>query len=106
MYACMYVCMYTAMTPMTSAGTAAEDHMPAHSLRLSWLLFPQMLVFAQGCVACMHTWCVCISRACVQDFALALMMGTHPRLGADSAVLLLDAYVAASIADMLMADRW
>ena len=57
---------------------------------------------------CMHAHMVCahLTGLCVQDFVLALMMGTHPRLGADSGVLLLDAYVAASIADMLMADRW
>ena len=54
----------------------------------------------------MHAWCVRLTGLCVQDFVLALMMGTHLRLGADSPVLLLDAYVAASIADTIMADRW
>ena len=76
------------------------------------------LGFDQACFAlhpcfhtvlrCMHAHMVCahLTGLCVQDFVLALMMGTHSRLGADSGVLLLDAYVAASIADMLMADRW
>ena len=54
----------------------------------------------------MHAWCVRLTGLCVQDFVLALMMGTHSRLGADSGVLLWDALVTASIGDMLVADRW
>jgi hypothetical protein len=34
------------------------------------------------------------------------MMGTHSRLGAGSPVLLLEAYVAASIAQIMIADKW
>ena len=41
-----------------------------------------------------------------QEFVLAFMMGTHSRLGARSPVLLLDAYVAASIAQIIVADKW
>ena len=42
----------------------------------------------------------------MQDFVEAFMMGTHARLGADSPVLLLDPLVAASIAQIIMADKW
>jgi hypothetical protein len=37
---------------------------------------------------------------------MAFMMGTHARLGADSPVLLLDPYVAESIAKIIIADKW
>ncbi len=42
----------------------------------------------------------------VQDYVMALMMGTHARLGAHSRVLLLDRDVVVSIAHMIIADRW
>ena len=42
----------------------------------------------------------------MQGFVLALVMGTHSRLGADSPVLLLHHDVVVSIADILMADIW
>jgi hypothetical protein len=48
----------------------------------------------------MHT------RVHIQDFVLAFMMGTCPRLGADSPVLLLDAYMAEMIAKIIVADKW
>ncbi len=41
-----------------------------------------------------------------QDFVEAFMMGTHARLGAHSPVLLLDPYLAVSIAQIIIADRW
>jgi hypothetical protein len=34
------------------------------------------------------------------------MMGTRSRFGACSPVLLLDAYVAASVAQIIVADKW
>jgi hypothetical protein len=42
----------------------------------------------------------------VQEFLLAFMMGTHSCLGANSPVLLLDANVAAVIAQLITADSW
>ncbi len=45
-------------------------------------------------------------NTCPQEFVLAFMMGTHLRLGAGSPVLLLDAYVAASIAQIIVEDKW
>ena len=42
----------------------------------------------------------------VQDFVVALMMGTHSRLGADSPLLLLGPYIAACIGQLFVADRW
>jgi hypothetical protein len=44
--------------------------------------------------------------AFTQDFVEAFMMGTHARLGAHSPVLLLDPYLAVSIAQIIIADRW
>ena len=44
--------------------------------------------------------------AYMQNYVVALMMGTHSRLGADSRLLLLDPYMAACIAQMFIADRW
>jgi hypothetical protein len=41
-----------------------------------------------------------------QDFVEAFMMGTHAHLGAHSPVLLLDPYLAVSIAQIIIADRW
>jgi hypothetical protein len=41
-----------------------------------------------------------------QPFVLALMMGTHSRLGAGSPVRLLDDLMAASIAQSIIADSW
>jgi len=41
-----------------------------------------------------------------QDFVMAFMMGTHARLGTHSPVLLLDPYLAVSIAQVIIADRW
>ncbi len=41
-----------------------------------------------------------------QDYVMAFMMGTHSRLGADSPVLLLDPLVAASIAQIIIDDKW
>jgi hypothetical protein len=42
----------------------------------------------------------------IQGFVEAFMMGTHARLGAHSPVLLLDHDIAASIAQIIIADRW
>jgi hypothetical protein len=42
----------------------------------------------------------------MQDYAMAFMMGTHSRLGADSPVLLLDRDIAACIAQIIIADKW
>jgi hypothetical protein len=42
----------------------------------------------------------------IQDFVEAFMMGTHSRLGANSPLLLLDPYLAVSIAQIIIADRW
>ena len=42
----------------------------------------------------------------IQGFVEAFMMGTHARLGAHSPVLLLDPYLAVSIAQIIIADRW
>ena len=42
----------------------------------------------------------------MQDFVVAFMMGTHSRLGADSPVRLLDPLLAASIAKIIVADKW
>ena len=53
-----------------------------------------------------HMVCAHLTGLCVQDFVLALMMGTHLRLGADSGVQVLGDDMLASIARILMADRW
>jgi hypothetical protein len=45
-------------------------------------------------------------HAYIQDFVEAFMMGTHSRLGANSPLLLLDHDIAASIAQIIIADRW
>ena len=37
---------------------------------------------------------------------VALMMGTHLRLGAESPLLMLDRDIAASIAQIIIADKW
>ncbi len=42
----------------------------------------------------------------IQGFVEAFMMGTHARLGAHSPVLQLDPYLAVSIAQIIIADRW
>ncbi len=50
--------------------------------------------------------CILYTYIHTQDFVVAFMMGTHSRLGADSPVLLLDPYIAASIAKIIAADKW
>ncbi len=57
---------------------------------------------------CMHTYTCARVYICayIQDYVMALMMGTHSRLGADSPVLLLDPLVAESIAQIIIADKW
>jgi hypothetical protein len=42
----------------------------------------------------------------LQGFVEAFIMGTHARLGAHSPVVLLDPYLAVSIAQIIIADRW
>jgi hypothetical protein len=42
----------------------------------------------------------------MQDFVLAFMMGTHSRLGTGSPVLQLDPSLTASIAQIIIADKW
>jgi hypothetical protein len=41
-----------------------------------------------------------------QDVVVAFMMGTHSRLGADSPLLLLDPYIAATIAQIFISTKW
>ena len=47
-----------------------------------------------------------ITHKHIQDYVMAFMMGTHSGLGAGSPVLLLDHDVAASIAQIIIADKW
>ena len=42
----------------------------------------------------------------LQAWVVALMMGTHSRLGADSPLLLLDPYMAAHIVQIVIANKW
>jgi hypothetical protein len=53
-----------------------------------------------------YTKMIVFQPAFWQDFVMALMMGTHARLGAHSPVLLLDPCLAVSIAQIIIADRW
>ena len=68
-------------------------------------------MFARACTLCaydaadMHVR-INTHDSCVQDFVVAFMMGTHSRLGAGSPLLLLDPYIAACIAQMIIADSW
>ncbi len=41
-----------------------------------------------------------------QEFIIALMMGMHARLGAESPLLLLDPFLVKNIADQVIADKW
>jgi hypothetical protein len=59
--------------------------------------------FSLLCIA--QTWFFFLT-ALTQGFVVALMMGTHARLGAHSPVLLLDPYLAVCIAQIIIADRW
>ncbi len=61
---------------------------------------PSLCCTLQTLVFLSDTWGV------TQPFVLALMMGTHSRLGAGSPLRLLDDLIAASIAQSLIADSW
>ncbi len=52
--------------------------------------------------ACVHIYI----HPYIQDYVMTFMMGTHPRLGADSPVLLLDHDIAVCIAQIIIADKW
>jgi hypothetical protein len=44
--------------------------------------------------------------AYTQEFVLAFMMGTHSRLGVNSALQLLDPLIIFSMAQSIIADKW
>ncbi len=64
------------------------------------------------CGVCMHVcrvFSIIVQHAHANkrtEFVVSFMMGTRSRFGACSPVLLLDAYVAASVAQIIVTDKW
>jgi hypothetical protein len=78
-------------------------HAYQHACMHIWTFATAMLI---GTYLHVHTCMHMYIYTYIQDYVMAFMMGTHSRLGADSPVLLLDPLVAASIAQIIIADKW